>query len=85
MKILVWSLRIVIFVALLGLAIKNDAVVDLRFYFDHSTQAPLSLILLGAFAAGVVVGLSAAVATLIRQRLEIGRLRRAGAPGDKRD
>lgn len=85
MKILVWLFRIAVFIALLGLAIKNDAVVDLRFYFEHSIQAPLSLILLGAFAVGVVVGLSAALATLIRQRIEIGRLQRSGKTTGTRD
>jgi uncharacterized integral membrane protein len=79
MKLLIWLLRIVVFVALFGLAIKNDGPIELRFFFDHSTQAPLSLILLAAFAAGAAVGVSAAFATLIRQRLEIGRMRRNAA------
>lgn len=77
MKLLVWLLRLIVFIGLLGLAIKNDGVIELRFFFDHSFQAPLSLVLLAAFAGGAVVGLSAAVATLVRQRIELGRLRRA--------
>ena len=81
MKLLVWMLRLLVFIALFGLAIKNDGMVELRFFFDHATQAPLSLVLLAAFAAGVVVGLSATVATLVRQKLEIGRLRRTAAAG----
>lgn len=76
MKLLVWLLRLIVFIGLLGLAIKNDGVIELRFFFDHSFQAPLSLVLLAAFAGGAVVGLSAAVATLVRQRIELGRLRR---------
>jgi putative membrane protein len=77
MKLLVWLLRLIVFIGLLGLAIKNDGVIELRFFFDHNFQAPLSLVLLASFAGGAVVGLSAAVATLVRQRIELSRLRRA--------
>ena len=85
MKTLVWLLRLAIFIVLLGLAIKNDAPVELRFFFDHSVQAPLSLIVLTTFAIGTVVGLSAAFATLIRQRIELGRWRRSSVPAVKKD
>ena len=81
MKILLWLCRIAVFVALFGLAIKNDGAVELRFFFERSVQAPLSLIVLAAFAAGAVVGVSAAFSTLIRQRFEIGRLRRGSGDG----
>jgi lipopolysaccharide assembly protein A len=83
MKTLVWLLRLAIFIVLLGLAIRNDSPVELRFFFDRSVQAPLSLIVLAAFAIGAVVGLSAAFATLVRQRIELGRLRRGAAAGDQ--
>jgi len=77
MKTLVWLLRGILFVALFGLAIKNDRAVELRFYFDNAWQVPLSLVLLLAFAAGAAVGLTAAFATLARQWREIGRMRAA--------
>lgn len=77
MKILLWLLRAAVFVALFGLAVKNSNPVDLRFYLDRVWQVPLSLVVLAAFAAGVAVGLTAVLSTLIRQRREIGRLRRA--------
>ncbi len=85
MKILVWLVRLAIFIVLLGLAIRNDAPVELRFFFDHSVQTPLSLIVLAAFVTGVVVGLSAAFATLVRQRIELRRWRRGSGSGDKKD
>ena len=50
MKILIWLLRIVIFIALFGLAIKNSTTVELRFFFDQHVGAPLSLVLLVTFA-----------------------------------
>ncbi len=83
MKILVWLLRIVLFIALFGLAIKNSDTVELRFFFDHSVQAPLSFILLAAFAAGVVLGLTAIVATVATQRRELSILRKQLKPNEK--
>ncbi len=72
---LIWLLRAMVFVALFGLAIKNSGPVDVRLYFDTVWQAPLSLVVLGCFAAGALVGATAAFATLVRQRREIGQLR----------
>ncbi len=76
MKILVWLLRGIVFVALFGLAIKNDGAVELRFYFDNAWQLPLSLVVLMAFFAGAVVGLSATLGTLAKQWREMNALRR---------
>jgi uncharacterized integral membrane protein len=85
MKILLWLLRGVVFVALFGLAVKNSGTVDLRFYLDGVWQAPLSLVILAAFAIGAVVGLTATVVTLVRQGREIKRLRvRQGEAADRR-
>ena len=78
MKALIWILRIIVFIALFGLAVKNSATVDLRFYFDRHLEAPLSLVVLGVSALGVATGVSAAVTTLLRQRRELGRMRRRG-------
>lgn len=79
MKILIWLLRGVVFIALFGLAVKNSGPVDLHFYLDGSWQAPLSMVVLTVFFAGVVVGLTAAVITLVKQNRELRQLRgRAG-------
>jgi lipopolysaccharide assembly protein A len=75
MKALIWFFRFVVFIALFGLAIKNSATVDLRFYFNQHLDAPLSLVVLGVFAMGVAVGISAVFATLLQQRRELNRLR----------
>jgi uncharacterized integral membrane protein len=74
MRFLIWLLRVLVFIALFGLAIKNSAPVDLRFYLDGVWQAPLSLIILAAFFAGAVVGLTATVVTLVRQGRELRHL-----------
>ncbi|MBV2235705.1 MAG: DUF1049 domain-containing protein [Sterolibacterium sp.] len=75
MRFLVWSFRIIIFIMLFGLAIKNSRLVELRLYFDNAWQVALSLVILGSFVAGVVVGVTAGLATMIRQRREISRLK----------
>jgi uncharacterized integral membrane protein len=75
MKILVWLLRGLLFVALFGLAIKNDRPVELRFYFDNLWQMPLSLVVLASVALGAAIGLSATLGTLTRQWRELSVLR----------
>ena len=76
MRILVWLLRGFLFIALFGLAIKNDRAVELRFYFDNAWLVPLSLVVLLAFAAGAAVGLTATLGTLARQWRELGAMRK---------
>ncbi len=75
MRYLVWLLRIVVFIALFGLAIKNSGLVELRFYFGNLWLSPLSLVILGSFVAGVVLGITTSFATLIRLRRENTRLK----------
>jgi uncharacterized integral membrane protein len=75
MKILVWLVRGIVFVAVFGLAVKNSGPVDLRFYLDSAWQAPLSVVILAAFTAGAAVGLTAAVVMIVRQGRELRRLR----------
>jgi len=76
MRILTWALRLAIFVFLLAFAARNTDPVTLRFYFDLAWQMPLVALLLAFFVAGALLGLSAALGVLIRQRREIGRLQR---------
>ena len=84
MKVLSWIVRVFVFIVLFGLAIKNSTQVELKFFFDRVWQMPLSLVILIAFGVGVAFGLTAVLATLVRQRRELGKLRRlqeaAGKP-----
>jgi len=82
-KVLVWLLRAVIFIMLFGLAIKNSGPVELRFFLNQAWQAPLSLVLLAAFTAGVVIGLGAGLGAWTRQRRELSRLRAQLEAGPK--
>jgi len=65
-KSLVWLLRIVVFVGLFGLAIKNSGPMELRFFLDQSWTAPISVVVLVVFAVGVAVGLTAALGVFLR-------------------
>lgn len=66
LKILVWLLRIVVFVGLFGLAIKNSGPMELRFFLDQAWTAPISVVILAVFAIGVAVGLTAALGVFLR-------------------
>lgn len=76
MRYLGWLIKAVIFILLLGFALKNSQVVTVYYYLG-SGEAPLVLILLGAFTAGAMTGLLAIMPHLIRQRRELGKLRKA--------
>ena len=77
MGFVTWTVRLAAFVFLLAFAIKNTEPVALRFYFELVWQMPLIVLLLAFFAAGAVLGVTATLTTLLRQRREIARLRRA--------
>ena len=80
MRFLTWGVRFAVFVLLLAFAAKNVQPVTLRFYFDVALQAPLVVMLLGAFALGALFGVAALIGTLMRQRREIGVLRKRMPP-----
>ncbi|WP_341675413.1 LapA family protein [Niveibacterium sp. SC-1] len=75
MRAFIWILRGLAFFLLLGFALKNDALVTLRFFFETEWRLPLIAVILAAFALGLVLGVTAAVLTLLHQRREIRRLR----------
>ena len=80
MRALTWAIRLAVFVVLVAFAAKNVDPVKLRFYFDLEVQAPLVLILLGAFALGALFGVAALIGTVLRQRREISLLKRPAEP-----
>lgn len=76
MRILMWTLRVLLFLLLFGFAVKNDQLVTLYFFFGSEWQMPLVFVILAAFAAGAVIGVTSTFASLLRYRREVGRLRR---------
>ena len=68
--------KIILFLLLLGFAAMNSDSVTLRYFLGLSWQAPLSLVLLVTFAAGLVMGLLGCSMRLLRSHREIRTLQR---------
>jgi lipopolysaccharide assembly protein A len=77
MRILTWSIRLLLFVLVLALAAKNTEPVTVRFYFDFASQLPLAVALLVFLVAGVVLGLLASLRVVLRQRRTIAELQKS--------
>jgi uncharacterized integral membrane protein len=76
MRYLALFLKIVLFVLLLGFAVKNSEVVTLRYFLGYEWQSPRALVILVAFAIGLLVGLLACSWRLLRNLRELRQLRR---------
>lgn len=76
---LTWAVRILLFLLVLGFALKNSETVTVRAYLGYEWQASLVLVLLAFFGIGVALGLLACLPALFRQRRRIGRLEREAA------
>ena len=76
MRYLVWLFRAILFVVLLGFAVKNDQPVVLRYFFGFEWQASLVVILLLFFTVGMGIGVLALLGNIFRQRREISALKK---------
>ncbi len=76
MRYLSWSFGFVLFLLALGFAVKNSDAVVVNYYLGYQWQAPLVLVLLVFFIAGVAIGVAASLGFLFRQRREIFFLKR---------
>jgi uncharacterized integral membrane protein len=85
MRYLIWSLRAVLFVLLLGFAVKNDQPVVLRYFFGFEWQTSLVVVLLCFFIAGAAIGLLAMTGRLFRLRRELAASKREVQLKDKLD
>lgn len=81
MRYLTWFLRILLFVALLGFAMKNNELVSLRYLFGYEWQTPLVVALFGFLVIGVVLGMLAMLETVMRLRSELARARAQAQSG----
>jgi uncharacterized integral membrane protein len=75
-------IKIVLFLLLLGFAVKNSETVSVRYLMGLEWQAPLSLVLLIFFVLGVLLGLLGCSRHLFKNRREINRLRSAAGKSD---
>jgi|JFJP01.1.fsa_nt_gi uncharacterized integral membrane protein len=69
------AIKIVLFLLLLGFAALNSDSVTLRYFLGLQWQAPLSLVLLAAFAVGLLIGLLGCSLRLLRSQRELRALR----------
>jgi uncharacterized integral membrane protein len=76
MRYLIWTLRAILFLLLLGFAVKNDQPVVLRYFFGYEWQTSLIIVLLFFFTLGVAIGLLAMLGRLFRQRRELAAVQR---------
>jgi uncharacterized integral membrane protein len=76
MRIVTWTIRLLVFVLLLAFGAKNVEPVTVRFYFDLAVQTPLILALFAAFALGALFGVLSLLGRVLRQRRQIAVLRK---------
>lgn len=76
MRYLSWTLKIIVFVILLGFALQNTAVVSLNTFLGYNWQAPLIFIMLVCFVIGAICGVLASFTQIIKLRRELIRLRK---------
>lgn len=68
MKYLTWLLKAAIFFTLFAFALNNQHEATVNFFFGTEWQAPLVLVVLAAFALGLVIGALGMVPRWLRQR-----------------
>jgi uncharacterized integral membrane protein len=67
---------VAVFLLLLGFAVKNSDSVAVRYFLGLEWQAPLVFVLLVFFATGIVLGVTASLGIIVRQRRQILGLKR---------
>ncbi|HUP93691.1 MAG TPA: LapA family protein [Burkholderiales bacterium] len=76
MRYLLWVLKFALFAVAVTLAIKNTDAVAVRYFLGYEWRAPLILVLFVFLCIGAVLGFFGAFGQILRQRREIGFLRR---------
>ena len=75
MKYFMWLLRAAIFFTLFAFALNNQHDATVYFFFGTYWRAPLVLVVLGAFAMGLVVGVMGMVPRWRKHRNVVKRAR----------
>ena len=68
MKYLMWLLKAAIFFTLFAFALNNQQDVTVHFFFGTQWRAPLVLVVLAAFALGLVIGALGMVPRWLKHR-----------------
>jgi lipopolysaccharide assembly protein A len=79
-KYLMWLLKAAIFFTLFAFALNNQQTVSVNFFFGTDWQAPLVLVVLTAFAFGLILGVVVMTPRWWKRRQTARRQLLAGAP-----
>ena len=82
MKYLLWLLKAAIFFTLFAFALNNQQDASVHFFFGTQWRAPMVLVVLSAFALGVVVGVLGMVPRWWRHRIAVRRAQAAAGQAD---
>ena len=74
-----WILKAAIFFTLFAFALNNQHDATVRFFFGPQWTAPLVLVVLSAFAGGLVVGMLGMVPRWWQHRMTVAAARRVAA------
>ena len=83
MKYLLWLLKAAIFFTLFAFALNNQQDATVHFFFGTQWRAPLVLVVLTAFSAGLMVGVLGMVPRWWRHRAAARRAQATTAPAGK--
>jgi lipopolysaccharide assembly protein A len=76
MRYLYTMLSIVLFIAVLGFAVKNGMPVTLYYYLGLSWSAPLALVVFASFGCGVACAIIASIGLVVKERRTASALQR---------
>lgn len=82
MKYLLWLLKAAIFFTLFAFALNNQQTVTVHFFFGTYWLAPLVLVVLAAFVAGLIAGILVMVPRWWKQRSTAAKLSKTEAAAD---
>jgi lipopolysaccharide assembly protein A len=80
LKYLMWLLKAAIFFTLFAFALNNQQAVTVHFFFGTEWRAPLVLVVLAAFASGLIVGALGMVPRWWKHRVAARRAHQAMQP-----
>lgn len=82
MKYLMWLLKAAIFFTLFAFALNNQEDVTVHFFFGTVWRAPMVLVVLAAFAFGLVIGALGMVPRWLKQRVAARSVQQAASAHD---
>ncbi|MFN0317759.1 MAG: lipopolysaccharide assembly LapA domain-containing protein [Burkholderiales bacterium] len=81
MRYLYWVVLTPLFFLLVAFALRNSDPITVRFFLGREWQAPLALVLLVFFCAGVLLTLTAVIPAFYRLRRHLALQRKPSVPG----